>query len=114
MSALLLSVSGCDRGGSRAHRRRDPRVDTRQPTGPPHRSICASKKAVLSPSTVRIPLPTPTTSRSVKRTSSRAGEQPVEQAAYAGRTAWLGCGKLLGIFRNSRRLKLLNHDFPLS
>ena len=43
-------------------------------------------------------LPTPTTTRSVKRTGAGAGIEAVEQAAHAGRIARLGGIKLLGMF----------------
>ena len=41
---------------------------------------------------------TPTATRSVKRTGAGAGQETVEQAAHAGRVAWQGYGKLLGMF----------------
>lgn len=47
-------------------------------------------------------LPTPTATRSVKRTGAGAGKETVEQVAHAGRVAWQGCGKLLGMFGNVR------------
>ena len=40
--------------------------------------------------------------RSVKRTGAGAGKETVEQVAHAGRVAWQGYGKLLGMFGNVR------------
>lgn len=98
MRGLRFDARADDIAEEAIHRRRDPRVVARIPPSPSRRRGRPRKDRRVQPIDRPRPLPTPTTTRSVERAGVGAAEEAVEQVAHAGRVAWQGWGKLLGMF----------------
>ena len=79
---------------------RHPRVVASISPGPPHRRRRGREDRCVQLIDSPRALPTTATTRSLKRTGAGATEKAMKQVALAGRVAWQGWGKLLGIFGN--------------